>query len=311
MKRSALAAILVPSVLVIAGFAALIGLSSFIDGRRPPLPDGYEDADLTFRGSSVKGFAFGAEGLIADWYYMRALQYIGDKLLKSPDMDIDLGDLRPLNPRLLYPMLQNATDLDPHYIEAYTYGAIVMPAIDSRQAVELAQKGIRNNPGSWRLYQHLAYIYWRVGQYADAAQTYERGSQVAGAPPFMSLMAASMRNEGGSRDTARTIYRQMYEGTEDDQVRITALRRLDELDSLDERDAIDHALADLKEKSGRCPDDLREVTPMLAATKLPGGRQFRIDKASRLVDPTGAPYLLDRSNCRVTLDVDHTGLPVQ
>jgi tetratricopeptide (TPR) repeat protein len=186
-----------------------------------------------------------------------------------------------------------------------------MPAIDSRQAVELAQKGIRNNPGSWRLYQHLAYTYWRVGQYADAAQTYEQGSQVAGAPPFMRLMAASMKNEGGSRDTARTIYRQMYEETEDEQVRTTALRRLNELDSLDERDAIDEVLGDLKEKSGRCPDDLREAVPMLAAIKLPGGRHFRIDKASRLVDPTGAPYLLDRSNCRVALDVDHTGLPLQ
>jgi tetratricopeptide (TPR) repeat protein len=298
-----------PALIIAGGLAAVGALSGVINSARPPLPQGFADTDLTMNGSRMRGFALGSEGLIADWYYMRALQYIGDKLIQSPDMDIDLGDLRPLNPRLLYPMLQNATDLDPHYIEAYTYGAVVMPAIDSQQAVALAHKGISNNPGSWRLYQHLAYIYWKVGQYEDAAQTYERGSEIAGAPPFMRLMAASMRNEGGSRETARAIYSQMLDASNDDQVRITAQRYLYELDSLDDRDAIDAALARYREKNGRCVSDLREIMRDLTAVRLAHGRDFRVDKNDRLVDPTDAPYLLDTVNCKAVLDRDHTGVP--
>src|SRR5512144_503557 len=150
--------IIVPTVIILAGFAAIILLSGFINNSRPQLSANYDDSDLTVNGSRLKGFALGTEGLVADWYYMRALQYIGYKIVSHPDMDIDLNDLRPLNPRLLYPMLQNATDLDPHFIAAFSYGAVVMPAIDPQQAIDLAKKGVANNPDSWRLYQHLAYI---------------------------------------------------------------------------------------------------------------------------------------------------------
>ena len=43
-------------------------------------------------------------------------------------------------------------------------------------------------------------------------------------------MAATMRTEGGSRETARQIFKQMLAGTDDPAVRITAERRLGELD---------------------------------------------------------------------------------
>jgi tetratricopeptide (TPR) repeat protein len=311
VKRGMTSSVVIPAAIVIAGFAAVIALSSFIDKARPQLPEGYEDSDLTFHGSRVRGFALGSEGLIADWYFMRALQYIGGKMLKNPEMDIDLNDLRPLNPRLLYPLLQNATDLDPHFIAAYSYGAIVMPAIEPNQAIELAKKGVANNPDSWRLYQHLGYIYWKLGRFQEAADAYERGSKVPGAAPFMTLIAAAMKTEGGSRETARTIYRQMLETTDDEQVRITADRRLKQIDSLDERDVIDSALMAFKEKNGRCPHSLADVLPSLADAPTHGGRDLRIDKDRNLVDPSGAPYLLNSEKCQAILDPEKTGIALQ
>ena len=309
--RRVLASAVLPAVIVVAGFAVLITLSSYIESTRPEMPAGYEDSDLQMRGSWLKGYAFGTEGLIADWYFMRGLQYIGDKMLKNPDMEIDLGDLRPLNPRLLYPYLQNATDLDPHFLAAFSYGAIVMPAIDSQQAIELAKKGVANNPRSWRLYQHLGYIYWKLGRYQDAAETYEKGAEVEGAAPFMRMMAASMKTEGGSRETARSIYREMLAGSDDEQVRITAQRRLQEVDSLEERDAIDKALAEFKDTNGRCPSSLTEILPRLATVKLPGGRDFRIDKSRNIVDPTDAPYVLDQEKCKALIDAGKSGIATQ
>ena len=194
-------------------------LSGFIERQRPQLSDDYGDADLTMNGSQLKGWALGAEGLMADWYFMRSVEYIGYKMLNSKKESVNIDDLRDLNPRLLYPMLENATDLDPHFIAAYSYGAMVLPAIEPQQAIALASKGIANNPDSWRLYQHLAYIYWKLGQYEKASEMYEQGSHIAGAAPFMQLMAASMKTEGGSRETARTIYREMLAGTDDEKVR--------------------------------------------------------------------------------------------
>jgi tetratricopeptide (TPR) repeat protein len=311
MRNRFLKDIVLPAAIVVGGFAALIFLSGRIDATHPQLAEGYEDTDLSLSGSRLKGFAFGTEGLIADWYWMRALQYIGDKMLKQPDGVIDLEDLSAMNPRLLYPLLNNATDLDPHFIAAYSYGAIVLPAIDKQKAIDLTRKGIENNPDSWRLYQHLAYIYWKLKRYDEAAQTYERGSQIEGAPPFMRLMAASMKTQGGSRETARTIYREMLAASDDEQVRITAQRRLMELDSLDEREIIDRALSEFKQRNGRCANAFAEVLPALADAPLPGGHDLRINAAKDLVDPSGAPYLLDREKCRAMLDISKTSIALQ
>lgn len=307
--KSAAIKFLMPIVLIISGFALIFALSNFLEKNRPALPEGFEDSDLAVEGARLKGFALGFEGLLADWYWMQSLQYIGGKLMKS-EGTINLDNLRPMNPRLLYPYLNNATDLDPQFMSVYSYGAIVLPGIDAEQAIKIAQKGIENNPSEWVLYQHLGFIYWRSKQYEKAAEIYEKGSQIAGAPPFMRMMAAKMKSEGGSRETARVIYRQMLEEAADQQTRETLSLRLAELDSLDELDAIRLALRDFQEKSGRCARSWSDIFPLLQNIKLPAGRDFSVDQSDNIVDPTGAPYVLDKDKCDARLDREKTKIPL-
>jgi len=297
------------TAIIVAGYASAAYLSSTLDGIRPQLSVGFADNDLDIVGSRIKGFAFGMEGLVADWYYMRSLQYIGDKILAHKDEIVDLDDLRAIEPRLLYPLLDNATSLDPNFLGAFYYGALVLPSIDGNQAISLIKKGIEHNPDAWRLYQHLGYIYWKLGKFEDAADAYELGSQKPGAPPFLRLMSGAMRTEGGSRATAREIFRQMYDGTDDPAVKITAERRLAQLNSLDERDAMDAVLAEFRTRTGRCPASLKEIMPLLIKVRLPAGNEFRLDPAGNLADPTGAPYILEADECRTTVDAKRTGLP--
>jgi len=290
------------AAVILTGLAVVVFLSKHIENTRPLLPDGYGDSDLTLNGSHLKGFTFGMDGLLADWYYMRALQYVGEKIINSKSENINIDDLSDLNPRLLYPLLNNATDLDPHFIEAYLYGAIVLPAIDPQKAIAIAEKGVANNPAEWRLYRPLGYIYWKLGQYEKASEIYEKGSEIEGAPPFMKLMAAAMKTKGGSRETARAIYEEMYNNTSEESVRITAQRRLVEIDILDEREAIDNVLTEWKQENGSCAGSFGEILPKLLAVKLPGNHDFHVDKARNLLDPTGTPYVLDREKCQVQPD---------
>ena len=308
---AAVRSIIIPLLLAAIGLALAVPVSSYMEQVRPGLPDGYDDSDLQIRGAQFKGFALGMEGLIADWYWMRSLQYIGNKIERSKTEDINIDDLRDLDPRLLYPLLENATELDPHFIAPYSYGALVLPAIDPEKAITIAHKGITNNPTEWRLYQYLGYIYWRLGRYDEAAAAYDRGSLVPGAAPFMKLMAAAMQTKGGDRATARQVFRQMLMDQTDPQVKITAERRLAEIESLDERDAIDTVLDERRRRAGSCAADLREVIPDLARMTLPEGNQFQLDMSGRLVDPTGAPYRLDIVTCKVKLDNERTGLPTR
>ena len=133
---------------ILCGFAALFFLSGFIEKNKPEMPDSYTDEDLALQGARLKGYSFGFEGLIADWYWMQSLQYLGSKIVKNPDLNYTLDDLSPLNPRLLYPYLDNAATLDPKFLGVYEYGATVLPAIDNEKAVKLLEKGISENPAS-------------------------------------------------------------------------------------------------------------------------------------------------------------------
>ncbi len=288
---------LVSGVLIAAGFAAVFGLSNYLERNRVSLPEAYEDEDLTLQGKRLKGFVLGGEGLMADWYWMQSLQYLGGKLVRSESDFIDLGDLRSLNPRLLYPYLDNATDLDPKLMAAYTYGATMLPAIDVNQAITLAQKGIRDNPESWNLHHLLGYIYWTQKDYEKAAEAYDEGVKINGSPQFMKLMAASMRNQGGSRETARSMFKQMLSDNPDQQTQSNAEFRLMELDALDDRDALNGALKTFSEEHGRCATGWSEMIPLLRNIRLPEGRDFKLDKNDNLVDPKGEPYAIDPSNC--------------
>jgi tetratricopeptide (TPR) repeat protein len=296
--------------IIVFGFAAIFALSGFIEANRPPLPAGFADSDLAYQSAKMKNYSLGFNGLMADLYWMQALQYIGNKALNSEEK-LDIENLRPLNPRLLYPLLDNATDLDPQFITVYSYGAVVLPAIDPQQAIKFTEKGIRDNPAEWRLYQHLGFIYWKIGDYEKASDAYGEGSKIQGAPAWMKIMSARLKTEGGSRETSREIYRQMLAETENAEVKENSALRLLELDSMDERDAIRGALENFKSKNNRCVNSWRELLPLLQTIKLPGGKGFRVDNASNPFDPTGAPYLLDKENCDVKLDAKKTKLPLQ
>ena len=302
MIRGSSKTISISAAIIIFGFVSVFALSNFLEKNRVTLPQAYEDADLTLEGKRLKGYALGTEGLLADWYWMKSLQYVGDKIIRVDLANVNLEDLTSLNPRLLYPYLDNATDLDPKFMAAYSYGASILPAIDPAKAVLLIEKGIKNNPGEWRLYHNLGYIHWRLKDYEKAGQIYRQGSEIEGAAPFMKLMAASMQNQGGSRDTARSMYNQMLNEAQDEQTKSNAEFRLKELNSLDERDAIRSALKKASESTGRCPQSWSDVLPLLRSVKLPAGNEFRINKTNNLVDPNGDPYILDRERCDVSLD---------
>jgi len=294
---------------LIFGFGLIFVLSNFLEKSRPVLPESYTDQDLALQGAKLKGFSLGFEGLIADWYWMQSLQYIGDKVLKA-EGTLNLENLKPLNPRLLYPLLDNATDLDPHFLVAYSYGAVILPAIDAEQAIKITEKGIANNPNEWRLYQQLGYIYWRLGKFDKAAETYQKGAKIPGAPQFFQLMTARMKTQGGSRETARAMYQQMFDEAQDSQTKEVAGLRLFQLDSLDEREAIRLVLQQFKVKNNRCANNWSEIFPLLKSVKLPNGKDFRIDKSNNLVDPTDAPYVFDKETCDVKLDAAKTKIPL-
>ncbi len=284
-------------VVLLACLGSAAGVARWHELRRPPQPEAAQvSEEMYLSPAAARRMSLAFNGLAADWYWMRALQYVGRKAL-AHEGPIQLDDLRSLDLKLLAPLLDHATTLDPQFTAAYEYGAVVLPAVDPEAAVRLVNKGIDANPTAWRLYSYLGYIRWQQGRFGEAGEAYAAGSRVAGAPAWMGAMAAQMSVKGGSRDTARAIYETMLRTTEDDKMRRLAADRLAQIQSLDEMDALRRALAGQRERNGgRCPSSWREVTQTLRAARFPQ------DASGSPLDPSGVPYKLLGDRCDVELD---------
>jgi tetratricopeptide (TPR) repeat protein len=286
---------------VAAGLASSFALSRWLDARRPAEDPfaAYEEMYVSPEAARRMSLAF--NGLAADWYWLRSLQYVGRKV-ESYRGEFSLDDMSPLGIRNLGALLEQSTALDPQFMAAYEFGAVVLPSIDREAAVRLVERGIRENPREWRLHHHLGYIHWQAGRFDDAAEAYAAGARVEGAPKWMSVMAAQMSEYGGSRQVAREMYLRTYQESTDEQVKALAAGRLAQLDSLDERERIGRALADFRARAGRCPAAWREVAPQLRASRL------RLDASGAPLDPSDVPYALDAAACEPKLD-DRSRVP--
>jgi tetratricopeptide (TPR) repeat protein len=296
MKRT------IPITILIAGLAALYPLQRWID-RTTPQEVISEETLYLGTGTAVKRMSMGLDGLAADLYWIRAVQYFGRKLIDSGGPR-SAGSSRNIRMDLLAPLLNIIVTLDPQHTPAYRFGAIFLPERDLPAAIALLEKGIASNPDDWRLCQDLGYIYWQAGNsvegdqrtryYAKAAEWYERGSQVPGAMWWMRDLAGYMKIAGGSREAAYAIY-SSYLNSDDEKIRAQAVLRLEQLRSLDEMDVLNRLLAEYRKVTGECPADLTVLAPRLRAMK------FELNQDQLLVDPAGFPYELDKESCAARL----------
>jgi tetratricopeptide (TPR) repeat protein len=285
---------LVAVVVIICGLAGSSLLARWIDARRPAADFQPEEGRLYLTGAALKRASLGFNGLAADWYWMRALQYVGGKMVRAGS-NVSGDQLGQLNLKLLAPLLDTATTLDPRFMEPYEYAAIVLPDVDLPEAIRITKKGIAANPTAWRLQQHLGFIYWQQKDYQAAGEAYEQGARLPGAPAWMEAMKARMAHEGGSRGLAREIYGRIYQQSKDAQVKEMARLRLLNLASLDEREALAKGLLLFQAKAGRCAATWREVQP------LTRGLNLKLDGAGAPLDPGGTPYVLNVEKCEVNL----------
>jgi tetratricopeptide (TPR) repeat protein len=299
------------AAVVICGLALAIGLTKWLESKRPPVNTKQEEEKLYVTGKTLKRASVGMGAVVADWYWMRSLQYVGGKIINGSDTDeskVPIDDLKKLNLTLLYPLLDTTTTLDPKFIAAYEYGGVVLSAVDPKLAIALLQKGIEQNPDNWRLYQHLGYIYWKQNDFMTSSRYYHEGAQKPGAPVWMEAMAARVLSNN-YRDTAREMYQRMKESSNDDKVILMANQRLMQIDSFDERDAIDPALAQYQARhEGRCPATWRDALRELAAARV-AGRPLRVDQNDAPVDPSGVPYVLDQKTCKSDIDFKNSKVP--
>jgi tetratricopeptide (TPR) repeat protein len=297
--------IIAASILVL-GLSVLYPMQRWID-RTSPRENAAQET-LFLSGATIKKISFGLEALAADVYWIRAVQYFGRKLIDS-DKPLSSATTKDVRMDLLAPLLNIVVTLDPQHVPAYRFGAIFLPERDRQAAIDLVEKGIRENPNEWRLYQDLAYIYWQTGNnsaekeqaedYAKAAYWYDQGANVQGAPWWMHDLSGLMNIKGKSRETARAVY-SSYLNSDDPNIRAQAVGRLKQIRAFEELDAINALLSEYKQQTGECPPDLRVLALKLRAMKL------TVDDDLSPVDPDGFAYAYDPGTCKAEIALKST-----
>ncbi|MFZ0759714.1 MAG: tetratricopeptide repeat protein [Candidatus Sulfotelmatobacter sp.] len=264
---------------IIAGACIVLSLaaSSFVLHRGDQLrPQATLDEVLFLNSPKViERVSLGYNGLMACIYWTRAVQYFGYR---------HHYDARNYN--LLAPLLEITTHLDPHLVVAYEFGSTFLApeppygAGQPERAVDLMQYGIQNNPDNWRLYYDLGFLYYmELKDYKKAAETFERGSLVPHAHPFLKVLAAQMAQHAGEYDTARMLWSATYQTTQDKQIRENAIEHLRALQVDEDVERLQQAVTRFGKRTGRLPSSMAELVAGEGLTGIPA-------------DPDGQPYKL-------------------
>jgi hypothetical protein len=225
--------------------------------------------------SAVKRMSLGYTGLVADIYWTRVVQYFGGKHhAESHEYE------------LLKPLLDITTTLDPQLLIAYEFGGIFLAqnppqgAGDPQAAVDLMKKGIRLNPEAWRLWYNLGYIYWQeLHDPQSASQAFLEGSKLPGAHEWMKVMAAALAQHAGERQTARYLWTNILNSSQDENVRKNAKSRLLALDIDEFAEHLQERVDAYTKNTGRPPRDFQQMVAegwLRGVPRDPNGKPFEI-----------------------------------
>lgn len=250
------------------------GTTAPIAGEAPWIPSA----------EALKRWSFGFEGLWADLYWVRTVQYYGRRLFRPGARFEHLNDLLTL-----------VTTLDPHFLAAYRFGAIFLALPPPRgagqpeHALALLDRGLAANPDEWRLLLDKGFVLlWDMREYARAADVFLQVSQHRHAPAWTRELAAAVSARAGRREIARRIWRDRLEHGETPHVRENARYQLLCLRAEEELESLREIILAFRKERGRWPSSWQELIQDRKLKRIPR-------------DPLGYPYRLDPETGEVGL----------
>ena len=272
----------IPAIILILLMAVVIGLQALHERRGGPPASATANMLYVRSPEAVTRLALSYQSLLADLYWIRAVQHYGStKLLSDPNKQYDL----------LYPLLDLATTLDPRFNVAYSFGSIFLaeppPGGPGRPdlAITLLEKGLRAQPRKWEFAQSIGFVqYWWLQDYDEAAAWFAKAAALPNAPIWIGPLAATTLAQGGRRESSRLLWQHIARTAEDAWFRNEAARRLRQLDAMDQLDQLRQVIALFQQRAGRAASGWEELRRAGYLRGVP------MDPTGTPVDPTGTPY---------------------
>src|SRR6266571_6379798 len=233
-------------------------------------------------GKYLRVMALGFDGLLADVLYLWSIQYYGN---------YDIRDRYDYLERIYDQVI---TELDPHYLDPYLIGALIMTTEERRpeMALRLLDKGIERNPDQWIMPFEAGFLcYNDLHDYQRAAGYFEKALRAPGVHPLVRRLYAEMYSRAGDKRTSLREWSEIYRTSTDDYVRNVAWNHVHDLKvDLDVADLSD-AVGRFRAREARPPRRLQELLRAGLLGELPRDpedRDYLYDSESGVVRYRGS-----------------------
>lgn len=228
--------------------------------------------------SAVATASLGFDALLADYYWLQAVQIAGsDEAIDGPVAD-RLGRL-----------VDVVTTLNPHVGHPYRFAAVWMT--HSREQVleanRLLARGILHHPEDWRNHFYLGFNhFYYLGDYVAAAEALERSAALSGSPAYLPRLVARLKSQTGDIEVAEVFLRQLVESATDEAERAKYEAGLDEIEIEHKARFLDRAREAYRAVAGR---DIESVEDLVR------GRHRVIERLPS-AEPDSLPSSLSRGS---------------
>lgn len=197
--------------------------------------------------------SLGFDAVVADYYWLLAVQLVGGARSPGRDESTKIGRL-----------IDVVTTVDPWVDHPYRFAALWLT--DSEESVRLANRllvrGIAHHPRDWRNRYHLGFNhFFYLEENRRAADVLEAAIPLSGAPRYLGPLVARLRSSGGGLETAATFLRELDRSAEDEYSRAEYQKALDEIQTERAARFLDAARDAFERRFGR---DIARVEDLVA-----------------------------------------------
>ena len=171
-------------------------------------------------GKLIQEASLGYKQIVADMIWLSAVQYYGGYRRDYHDLSYFEG------------LIDIVTDLDPHFIFPYTFGALVLSQDMSSfdRGIQILKRGMHRNPTSWELPFEIGFLSYVDARDPDmAARYFDLASRLPGAPERAKRFAAFVYSTSGHQETSIKMWEEILATTEEPYMRELAERYLEKL----------------------------------------------------------------------------------
>jgi len=230
-------------IAAVLAFALVIAGTGFVHARMSTTTRVERGEAFVPQPPVARVMAVGFDSVMADYYWLQAVQAIGGEESVSPELAAHLGKL-----------VDVVTTLDPWVDHPYRFAAVWLTESEAavRTANRLLRRGIEHHPDEWRNRFYLGFnLFYFLMEYDAAAEQLERASEIPGSPPYLGRLIARLRSQTADIDVSEAFLLELARNTEDPTVRNGYLAGLDEIEIEKKARYLDHARQAFNELNGR------------------------------------------------------------